>query len=189
MVKEALVVDNFHGEYFGGLVKLKDSEDYPGRKKPVIKELNTHPSKILGRSNKKEFPYSLDPKKNIRRVNEKGDFPVIYLEPTGDVPELTDDEYKSTVGYQQKEEEKKEIERLRDKRNDAQKELESVKKEKEDLLEEKEQMEEREQASKSSGSSGVTCPNCDSTNPQSSWEDNNGFCPSCDDKSLDDVKG
>jgi len=189
MAKEGFVVDKFHGEYFGGLVKMKDSDDYPGRVKPVVKLLNTHPTDLLKRSKKKEFPYALDPEKNVRRIEGKGDFPIIILEPTGDIPDLTQNQYENTIGYQENESEKDEAEKWREKYEDTEKELESVRKEKDRLLKEKERREEREQASKTSGSSGVTCTNCDSTNPQSNWEDNNGYCPSCDDVTLDEVKG
>jgi len=189
MAKEGFVIDKFHGEYFGGLDDLKDSDKYPGRKKPVIKKLNTHPSKLLNRSKKEEFPYALDPQKNIKRIDEHGEFPIIILEPTGDVPELTPEEFKNTIGYQEQADEKKEAEKWRDKYRDKKKEWEAKRKELESLRKEREEGKEREKASKRSTSDSVKCPNCDSSNPQSNWEDNRGYCPSCGDKTLDEVKG
>lgn len=189
MAKEGFVVDLFFGEYFGGLVKYEDSDNYPGRKKPVIKELNTHPSQLLSRSEKKEFPYALDPEKNIKRIDEQGDFPIILLVPTGDVPELTEQQLKNTIGYREQADEKEEAEYWKDEYRDKKKELESKKKELRELRSEREEEKEREKASKKSTSDSVKCPKCDSSNPQSNWEDNNGYCPSCGDKTLDEVKG
>ena len=190
MAKEGFVIDKFHGEYFGGLDKLKDSENYPGRKKPVIKKLNTHPSELLRRSKKEEFPYALDPQKNIRRIDDhSGDFPIIILEPTKDVPDLTEEQFRNTIGYQENEGEKERVKEWKEKHRDKKKELESARKELETLRKEREELEEREKASQTSNSNNVRCPNCDSSNPQSKWEDNNGYCPSCDDKTLDEVKG
>jgi len=187
MVKEAFVVDRFKGEYFGGLVDFEGSEDYPGRKKPVIKLMRTHPTENISRAEKAEFPYSLT-EENINRYDD-GDFPIIYLEPTKDVPELTEEQYKKTHGYKEKESDKEEIERWKERYRDKEKELESLRKDLRTLRSVKEEQEEREKASTSSQSNGVKCTGCDSSNPEQRWEDNGGYCPSCGDVTLDEVKG
>jgi len=187
MAKEEYVIDLFFGEYMGGKARLENSDNYPGRKQPVVKKMKTHPSQLLKPGKKEEFPYALDPEENIERIEGEAGFPIIILKPTANVPDLTKDQFEKTIWRHLKENEEKDAEHWREKYREKKKELETKKKDLKALRERTE--EERKQKSSSSASNNVTCPACDSSNPESKWRDNNGFCPSCGNKKLEEVKG
>ncbi|WP_276273556.1 hypothetical protein [Haloarcula litorea] len=185
MAKEPLVIDLFFGEYFGGHTgEMERPDEYPERVKPKIRPMGTKGSEIFSRP--KTFPYALDEEKNIEEYRTDAGFRVMILRPTKDIPGLTEEEFKRTIGYRMNEDLKDEISRLEGEIQEKEKLLGTVSKEADVLREEREELEKKE-AAQSSSSSGIECPDCNSTNPKSRWKNNDGYCPSCSDVALEDA--
>lgn len=185
MAKEQFVVDCFFGEYFGGHTgEMERPDEYPERVKPKIRPMGTKGSEIFSRP--KTFPYALDEEKNIEEYRTDAGFRVMILRPTKDIPELTEEEFKRTIGYRMNEDLEEKITNLKDEIDDLEKEKGTAEKKADDLREEREEWEKKE-AAKSSSSSGIECDECGSTNPKSRWKDNDGYCPSCSDVALEDA--
>jgi hypothetical protein len=185
MAKEPLVIDLFFGEYVGGHTgEMERPDEYPERVKPEIRPMGTKGSEIFSRP--KTFPYALDEEKNIEEYRTDAGFRFMLLRPTKDIPGLTEEEFKRTIGYRMNEDLKDEISRLEGEIEELEKEKGTAEKKADNLREEREEWEKKE-AAKSSSSSGIQCPDCDSTNPKSRWKDNDGYCPSCSDVALEDA--
>lgn len=185
MAKEPFVVDLFFGEYFGGHTgNMERPDNYPERVKPEIRAMGTKGSEIYSRP--QTFPYALDEEKNIEEYRTDAGFKIMILRPTKDIPEFPEEKYKRTIGYRMNQDLEKQNARLEDKIDDLNKELGTAEKDADELREESEEWQKRDEAQKSS-SSGIECPDCDSTNPKSRWKDNDGYCPSCSDVALEDA--
>lgn len=175
-MKDPFIINTFHNGFFKYTGAFKGYEyENQGRKKPVIQPINK-----LRKT--KMFPYLIDPEKNIKKL-PTDDGEIMILIPTPDIPELSESEYKSSIWYkiqevegESREDLQKKIERKDDKIGKLRKTIRD--------LESEEEEKEKGEKKYSSNASRVKCPKCEKVASETKWEENSGWCPSCEKKQL-----
>lgn len=175
-MSQTFYVNLFHNGFFNfsGFKKKLENGD-SGGKRPVMLPISIKLSKSLV-NNAKRFPYELDTEKNIRKFGS-GSFEIAFLVPTKDVKNLSETDYRNSLWFKLAGSEDERVKELEVKVDELEDKLGTKNKRIRELTSEEE--EQNKGSSKSGRSSGLTCPECGSSNPRNAWEVNSGQCPSC----------
>lgn len=161
---------SLNAEYCGGFQNsyIEETVEWQDRKKIKVHPLSTNPvSGLFNKTN--ELPYSIK-EEDLVTVKSEGDVEFVVLVNNSGIPEVENDKnkLKNAVGSSQK----MLINRLREKINNQQDKISSLK----DRLDE--ETESKEKKNRSQGNR-ITCQNCGATVSADRVAANGGLCPEC----------
>lgn len=178
--KQPFILDFVHSniwKYSGTL--YEDEADPDG----VNLKIRENVTSILGDNgffggNKKEYPYTLDPQKNVKKIPERN---MWILIPTKDLEGLSEQDYKNSFYKNHiKPDEDELLEELREENRKLRKKKNNLERQ---LNQEVEEEEETLDVEGNSGPIMLRCKACSNESRKSSWEDDEkegeDYCPNC----------